>query len=39
MSDVSGLKIAYHEDGTEIDIREKYEYKEKLWPSEHKRND
>jgi hypothetical protein len=36
MSENSGLKIVYHEDGSEIDIKEKYEYKEQLWPS--KRN-
>ena len=32
----NAIQIAYHDDGSEIDIREKLEYKELLWPSKKK---
>ena len=31
------IPIALHEDGTEIDIREKKDYKELLWPTKNKK--
>lgn len=36
ISENGNIEIAKHDDGTEIDIREKSEYKELLWPKKNK---
>ena len=38
ISENSGIPIAKHKDGTEIDIREKQEYKDILWPPKKKKD-